>query len=329
MPITTADFNDVVKNAKYEWSNAEAEMPEVRSQLAVVKSVTDKTSDHSSISSFPTARRRTDAGNAQKGAPKQGYAKSFNQAEIALEADISKQLRKFDKYDEIMRRIRGLKQSITRRQEQDVAGMLSYAWSTSYTNIDGETVTTSTPDGLALISASHVPNGSATTWSNQLTGNHAPISPTTLENLEQLFNNFLDDGDGRAVPRTATHIITGQHAPTVHEVRRILNSQLLPGTENNDTNTFKSAYQHIIVPYLDFNLATEARDSTKSKYVFLANLMSDINCFRVEQSQAAELEAPFQVTESGIWQWVATALYDYGTLGANFISGTKGDGSAI
>jgi hypothetical protein len=327
--ILTTDFDDLVKNAKYQWDNAEPEMPEVRSQIATIVPVTTKTSSRSIISSLPTAKRRNEGDDSLKGEPLQGYTKSFNQAEISLQADVTKQMRMFDQYDEIMERMRGIKRSVIRRPELDIASLLSYAWSTSYTNMDGETVTTSTPDGLTLIDAAHVPNKVTTTWSNELGTTHDPISHDTLENLIQLFNNFLDDGDGRSIPVMPTHIITGSHIPTVNEVKRILTSLQRPGSGNNDTNVNKGLLTHIIVPFLDFNAQTEVRDSTKARYVFIANLTKDRNGFVMEVSQEPRLEAPEQVFESGTWQFLGTALYDFGTTRANFISGSKGDGSSV
>lgn len=330
MPITVAQFPDLSKNAKVQWDTAQLEYPEVRNQIAVVAPTIERTSEHSSFSALPTARRRTDGNDAYKGEPKQGYTKNFTQTEIALEVDVTKQTRMFAKYDKIMADVRESKRSAVRRQELDIASLLSYAWSSSYTNIDGETVTTSTPDGTTLISAAHVPNGSATTWSNQLSGNHSPISQTTLEDLLQLFNNFLDDGDGRSITVMPDSIITGTHIPTKHEVKRILTAIQAPGTDLNDPNVNKGAYSHVAVPFLDFNAQTEARDSTKAKYAFVAALGNkDRNGFRMEVSQEARLEAPEQVFESGTWQFLTTALYDFGTKHATFIAGTKGTGAAI
>jgi len=329
MAITKADFNDLVKNAEYQWMKAEKEFPAVRTELAKIVSVDTATSDRSIISSLPTARRRNEGADAYKGEPKQGYTKSFNQAEIALEADVTKQMRMFDKYDEIMMRMREISRSTQRRMEMDIASLLSYAWSTSYTNLDGETVTTSTPDGVTLIDASHTPNGTSDTWSNELSSTHDPISHDTLENLIQLFNNFLDDGDGRQVPVMPTHIITGTHVPTMHEVKRILGTMLRPSTGDNDMNVNRGILKHLVVPFLDFNAATEKRDSTKARYCFVANLESDTNGICMEISQQPRLEAPEQVFESGTWQFQSTALYDFGTTKANFIAGTKGDGSSV
>lgn len=329
MPITTADFNDLVKNAKIQWQKVRDEFPSVRNQLANVVSVDEKTSEHSHISSVETARRRNEGSDAYKGDLKQGYNATFTQQEIALQEDVTKQMRMFDKYEQIMQRMRKLGRGAERRMELDIASLLSNAWSTSYTNLDGETVTTSTPDGKALIDSGHTVSGTSDTFSNEISSTHDPISVDVLEDLEELFNNFLDTADGRVHPVMPDTIITGRHAPTVHQVRRILNSELLAGTANNDTNSFRE-YNHLIVPFLDLNPATEQRDSNKKQYCFLAALGDmDTKGFRIEMSQDVRMEPPEQVFESSDWQFQTTGLYDFGTLFPTFIAGTKGDGSSV
>lgn len=327
--ITTASFNDLVKNAYVSWAKAREEFPSVRSQLAVIKSVTEKTSEHSSLSMLPTARRRDDGGDAFKGSLKQGYRKNFNQKEIALQVDVTKQMRMFDKYDEIFSKMRMMGKSAERRVELDIASLLSYAWSSSYTNIDGETVTTTTPDGNTLIYTAHACNGSTSTYSNSIATTHSPFDQNVLEKLEELFNNFLDESDGRIVPVMPDTIITGRHAPTVHAVKRVLNSEFYTENANHSSNTVKN-YKHLVVPFIDMNAQTEARDANKLRYCFLAALGDkDANKFLIEESQAVRFEAPEQVFESSVWQFLTTGLYDFGTLGANFIAGTKGDGTGV
>lgn len=327
--INVAQFLDLSKNAEVQWDKAREEFPTVRKSLYNVKSVSDRTSEHSNLSSVETARRRDDGDDAYKGDLKQGYTKNFTQAEIAIEVDVTKQMRMFDKYDEIMRKMREMGRSAERRMELDASSLLTYAWATSYTNLDGETVTTSTPDTLALIDNVHTCNGSSSTYSNEIDTTHNPMSVDVLERLEEVANGLLDEADGRNVPAYMDTIITGRHAPTVHTVRRMLNSELLQGTANNDTNDLKSMYKHLIVPFLGTS-ADETRDSTKNKYAFLAGLGNyDENGFCMEISQDVRFEAPEQVFESGTWQYQTTALYDFGATKANFIVGTKGDSTAV
>lgn len=327
--ITVEQFPDLSKNAKVQWQQARKEFGSVRDMLCNVKSVSTRTSEHSSMSEASTARRRRDGQDAYKGTVKQGYTKNFTQAEIALQEDVTKHMRMFDQYGEIMRIMRRMGNGTERRMEIDVQSLLSYAWSTSYTNIDGETVTTATPDGLALISPSHTVNGASGTFGNQIDVTHDPISASVLERLEEAMNGFLDD-DGRLYPVMADTIISANHAPTVHEIQRIIGSQGSPDNANNNTNTFKGAYKHLILPYLNFNATTEAKDTTKNKYVFLAQLGNkDVNGFTLEMSQDVKFETPDQVFANSVWEYMTTAMYDFGTLRPTFIVGTKGNGNAV
>lgn len=335
--IGLSDFPLLTDNLKVEWNKKPAEFDLVREQLAVViHGDMQKTTDHSKMSSVQTARRRDDGGNAQQTTVKQGYRVTMTKTEIALELDVTKQMRMYDQYGKIMELCRSISSGVQRRAEYDLAAHLFYGWATSYTNIDGETVTTTAPDGLALFSASHTANGSANTYSNQMaTGTtHDPFSVDVLERMEQAGNSFLDEADGRRLPTKFDTIITGTHGPTVNTVQRVLNSMLTPGSSLDDTNNSKnvlmSRYQHLIVPHLDTNPATEAEDTTRNRYVFLANLRNpDRNGFRMEFSQDPMLDEPGVVTESGVWQYLATADYQTGLLAANFIVGNKGDGTVI
>lgn len=327
--ITVAQFLDLSKNAKVNWSKARMEFPSVRQMLANIVPVGERTSEYSGMSSVQTARRRNDGDDAYKGTLKQKYSKNFTQAEIALQYDVTYQMRKFDKYEEIMRGMREMGRAAERRMEQDLAALLSYAWDSSYTNLDGETVTTTAPDGNPLIYAAHTAKGSSTTFSNQLATTNSPIDTDVLEALAELFNGFIDEGDGRLAPVMPDTIITGRHAPTVHTVRRILNSTNLAGSTDNDANTFKNEYKHLIVPFIDLTAGTEARSSSKVRFCFLAALGNkDTNGFRMEVSEDVNLVAPEQVLESSAWQFLTRALYDYGTTSAAFIAGTKGDASS-
>lgn len=322
--------NKTRKNAYVAWNQARMEFPSVRSQLAVVETQSELAPQYSRISSVQTARRQDEGDDAWKGTLKQDYNKAFNQTKIALQVDVTEKLRLFDKYDEIMRRMRLMGDGVERRMELDIASLLYSAWSSTYTNLDGETVTTTTPDGLTLISAAHTCNGSSSTFSNQIATTHSAFDQNVLEKLEEVFNGMLDSADGRNVPVMPDTIITGRHAPTVHAVRRVLGSEFYTENANNSVNTYKGQYKHLIVPLLDVNPQTEARNSSMNRYCFLAALGNkDKNGFRMVSAKAPYFQAPEQVFDSGTWQFQAGAWYDFGTLFANFIVGTKGDGTAV
>jgi hypothetical protein len=327
--ITTAQFPDLTKNAFVQWQEARKEFPSVRSQLAVIKSVTDEKSDHSSLGSVNTARRRYEGKDAHKGTLKQGYTKRFSQTEIAIEMDVTLKMRKFDKYDKINEIVRGAGKGAERRMELDIASLLYNAWASSYVNLDGETVTTTAPDGNTLIYTAHTANGSSATFSNEVSTTHSPFSQDVLEGLEEKFNGFIDDADGRNLPIIPDTIITGRHSPTKHAVKRVLESEYYTENGNMSKNTVAN-YRHLVVPLLDINPTTEARNSSMQKYCFVAALNSrEQNGLRLELSQDISFVPPEQVFESSTWQYLTNAWYDFGILFANFISGTKGTGVAV
>jgi len=327
--ITVQMFNDLVKNAFVAWSKARAEFPSVRNQLAVIESTQERSPEFSRMSSVQTARERTDGDDAWKGSLKQSYKKTFTQTEIALQYDVTYQTRLFDKYAEIMRAVRENGRGAERRMEFDLAAFLYHAWDSSYTNIDGKTVTTAAPDGTALIYTLHTCNGSSNTFSNEIGTTHSPIDQDVLEKLEEKFNGMLDDADGRNIPIMPDTIITGRHAPTVHVVKRILNSEFYTENANHSANTVKN-YQHLIVPFLDVNPQTEARNSSMSRYCFLAALKNkDENGLRMVKALDVQFVPPEQVLESGVWSFLTHAVYDTGLTSANWIVGTKGTGVAV
>jgi len=341
--INLATFPLLTQNILMEWGNTKPEFEPVRDQLAIVEhGEMKKTTDHSKFSTVSTARRITDGGNAKQGVTKQGFRVTLNKLGIALELDVSEEMRMYDdSYGEIMKMTRDITKGLNRRVELDLASFLYHAWSSSYTNVDGETITTVGPDGNPLMFATHSCNGSTNTYSNQIGAigtTHDPISSSVLETLVESGNNFLDEGDGRSTPTEFDTIITGRHKPTQMEVSRILNSVLTPGASttsvNNSNNQLQSMYQHLVVPYLDMNPQTEQRNATgatsRARYCFVAKLRDkDANGFTMRFSKDPTMNAPFAVAESGVWQYVANAYYTIGLLASNFIVGTKGDGTLV
>jgi hypothetical protein len=56
--------------------------------------------------------------------------------------------------------------SMVHKTEDDAADMLNNGWSTSYTDADGQSVTTTTGDGVAYFSASHTREDGGTNYNN-------------------------------------------------------------------------------------------------------------------------------------------------------------------
>lgn len=161
------------------------------------------------------------------------------------------------------------------RIELDMANFVGYGDASSYTDMDGFAVDTTTGDGLSLFNTLHTLKHSATTYSNILSG--APsFSESSLEDAEDYFNYNVLDNFGQRVSMNPNTIITSRKATMVNRVRRLLGSmapEAIEGTANANSgvkNTYRDAYTHLIV---DFDVdAKNVTDSNKSFYWMLAAL---------------------------------------------------------
>lgn len=115
-----------------------------------------------------------------------GYEKDMQVYTVSLEVSITKRMRVAGKNQDILDQITSLSEVCPATIDLDLAHRLTFAWATSYTDLNGQTKTIDVGDDLALISASHTLTGSSTTYSNQITGN-PQFSKGALETAEKSF----------------------------------------------------------------------------------------------------------------------------------------------
>lgn len=197
-----------------------------------------------------------------------GYSKDMRIRRFAKQIKISWEMRHYNKYENVVSQLTSLNHFCPKRMELDLTHRLTFADATSYVDRDGVTVDTTVGDGLAVISAVHTLTGSATTYSNVITGN-PQFSKGGLEAAERVFNTQILSNFGERRVMNANTIITSDDPTTVNDVRQLLES-MADTTQNNSgvTNVYKGKYKHIVVPQLA-TTATGAYDSTKRKRWFL------------------------------------------------------------
>ena len=144
--------------------------------------------------------------------PIQGYTKSFNQVIFTERARMSQQSTYFlfnskdgAKIDaELKTKILSLKNSLTHAKNYYFQSMLAQGASTSFTFaainsvavVAGTVVDTTTADGVAYWSASHLREDGGTNWSNVVTGNPA----FSFANLLASRTQHTAKKDGRGLP---------------------------------------------------------------------------------------------------------------------------------
>lgn len=214
------------------------------------------------------ARRKRQGEAAKKAQAGIGYNVTMEKKRIAMEIDITQEMRDENRHAEVGSLITSLTHFCPQRMELDGTHLLTFASATSMTDLDGESVTLSVGDGLALASSVHTLKFSSLTYSNRVAGDPT-FSRGALEAAETLATtNILSNFGERRVMKFNV-IITGDDPNTVNAVKQFLESTADVDQSNSGVkNVYQNKYRHVVLPYLA-STATGAYDSTKRRYWFL------------------------------------------------------------
>jgi hypothetical protein len=321
--ILTTQFNDVVKNAKVQWREGFMSVPKAARQMYDVTSTDVMTSEHSIIDGYGFAKRKQQGQNYTYGSIKQGYTLNLSQTRIGLMDAITWEMRKFDKYREIDKKMRALGETTAKRIELDLTHLFTFGMSAaSYTNMDGETVATTSADGQNIFDTDHTITGGTDTYSNLIT---TAFSRAGLEEAENKFNTFVDN-NGNIVLVEPDTIITGRNVTIQNSVKEFLKSTLVPDEANNAVNVYSGKYKHLVLPFLG-TTAAGAPTTSYDNYWMLADLKhKDALC---EISEEPTFVAPTiggngEDFETDDWKFKSSACYDYGVLDFKWIVGSTG-----
>ena len=217
--------------------------------------------------------------------------------------------------------MRGLGESSASRIELDLTHLFTFGLQgSSYTNMDGETVSTQTADSVDIFSNNHTITGSSTKVDN-LVGTSA-FNRGNLEIAERLFRNMVNMNDVKVVPQPDT-IITSDDPAVVNIVSEFMKSGDAPDTAERATNVYRGKYRHIQLPFL----ATDANggpSSTGRFYWMLADLKKKDAI--VEYSELPTFVSPTpggngEDFDTDDWKFKSSAAYAYGILDYKWICG--------
>ncbi len=275
--LMTSSVNDLVKNAVVLW-NKTVEMlptPARSSGLFDVFPVSENsgnTREVSEIDANQYAKLKGEGEQAKRSKIQQGYSKTLTVKRIAEDVSITYEMRKYNKYPEVVAQLTSLGGKFTNRLELDLTHRLTFGASTYYTDMDGATVGTTCGDTLALISASHTLKGSSTTYSNVITSN-PQLSKGALEVAERIAVENTYNHLGEKSDITFDILYTTDDPNLVNTAREILQSSAEVSAANSGVvNVYKAKFRHVILP----RLATDkdgAVDATKRLYWGIASSM--------------------------------------------------------
>lgn len=194
-----------------------------------------------------------------KGYSKTGYIRRF-----AAEIDITWEAREQGKNQEVIQRLTNLSTFASQRMALDLTHRFTFAGSTSYTDMDGETVDTSMGDTYAMAYAAHTLTGTADTYTTVVTGNPV-FSQGGFEVAQEVANVNIKDNFGNLKILGFDTVVIHNDPATLNAAKQLLNSTA-DTTQNNPgvTNVYKGLFNLVVLPRLA-TTASGAYDSTKKK----------------------------------------------------------------
>lgn len=247
---------------------------------------------------------------------------TWTQRQFAARFAVTKQMRMFDLYDDINALARTMTEDAFDKIDQSYADILGFGWSTSHTDVYGGTFSGVGPDGLALFSSVHSNDTTSRTYSNLIVNSASTADPVLARDpiiKTRAVAMVYKDPEGHVRPTMLDTIVV---TPTLEDaVERILYSNQLSGSANNDINPLKGKITKLIV-YPRLTTLTGGTDA--SAYWFMADSRKVGEALQSKFSQRPQLMGPDQVFNNKDWEWTLDYLYTNGIGFQQYIWGSRG-----
>ena len=324
VPETLAQFADLVDESIQTIVNKRAELEMKLGSYYNVKDTTSYYDKDSSIVGPGKAKFIGDNASVLYDAQVQGFDKTYTQKKYGLGLKISDHLWKFGiQFRKIVDSVENLMDSIEAKVEDDAADILNNSFATSFTDDDGQTVTTSGGDAAAPFSNSHTREDGGTAWNNI-------VYDGTTYGMDFEYDAM------KANRRTAGLILTGvglqtgfepdtlvcKYGSSVHsryeEIMGALDRSRIPGGNENDGGAKVGLPNLITLKYLDNDAYWWTFDSSKKNNVY---------GLQWRWSKRPKLDAPELDYDTDLYKRKVTCFYDRG--GNDFRSWTGSKGSNV
>ena len=259
-----------------------------------------------------------------------GYNKLVTVKRIAKDIGITYEMRRFNKYPDVVRRLTNLAQMPMNRLELDLSHRIGFGTATSYTDKDGTSVDISTGDGLSLFNTAHTLRGTSTTYRNRLAGN-PQVSKGALEGMERLVNEETLNQFGEVTIFPFDILWSTDDPNTCNTIMEYLRSVAAPDFANSGvTNVYRAKYKHVKLPLVR-TTADGLNDSSKRRYWGLASSM--ISDAHLGIWEPARLKTPADLNageefSTDDWNFGTRAGYGIGIVTGRWVKFSSGDASA-
>ena len=335
MELRTTTLSDFLKLAGVIWLKGLASVQNYARSSGMFNVVpipanSGNTREFSEIDSNEYLLEKPEGDQAARGKVQQGYSKTVTMKRAGENIGITYEMRAFNKYPEVVRRLTDAARKGANTIDMELSHRIGFGTATSYTDINGNTVSTTLGDTLALFSTVHTVRGSSTTYRNRL-ANNPQLSKGALEGMErnvveQTINQF-----GEKMNTSFDILWTTDDPNTINTALEYLKSVAAPDYANSGvTNVYKAKYRHVMLPRVA-TTAAGAVDNTKRRYWGLASSM-------LTSAYLAVWEEPHMIPPSAgsnaedvqtdDWDFRTRAAWGIEIVSGNWIQFSSGDGTA-
>jgi len=253
----------------------------------------------------------------------EGDSMSITQKRYGGRISISKDMRMFDRYDQIQEVTQENAQFAFDRVDQSQADLILNGFTgSSYTDVYGYSQSNLTADAVVLFSASHTNNQNANTARN-LIRNAAGTANPALDRAAIV--TARKDARINRDPNSANRPVTLDRlivsATNEDLAERTVYSSGVVGTPNVDLNPLKGKISNILV-WSRCDLRSDSTDT--SAYWFLADSRFSKKTLKSPFAQKPMMAAPNQVHDSLNWEYPIDAYYTLGALWPFGVWGSTG-----
>lgn len=249
----------------------------------------------------------------------EGASISWIQAKFGGDVVVTEDVRIFDEYDILDGEIDSVTDDLQSKIQASHYDVLNNGWSTSYVDVYGDTISAIGPAGLSLFSAVHhkhtgmgAVGGTFSNIAFDGTNTNPLLSFTALDKVRQTGKLFYDTHTVRR-PIDFNTLLVGPDLETL--AHRIVDSDRMYGSANNDVNPLKGRFKIVVSPEVDTGkwFVYDEKSIGKTLKSF----------FRTRPM----VKPPKEFDPNDNWHYIIKTRYAYGFSYAPYIIGSKSDNS--
>lgn len=327
MSIRVTDFAQLTDELQtiYEEASSNAIADAVGLTIFDVQETSLLNFEHQILHGISGVERVADGQDFPRVNSEEGDNITYVQKHYGVTVPITKSMRKFDMFNKMSSVVSSITDDAWNKIDQSLADVLLNGWSTSYSDVYGDTVAATGPDGLALFSTVHTNDTTATTYSNIIndgTNDNAAFSRTAVVATIKDGMTYTDP-NGLLRP---IHFDTVLVPPSlIDQAMRVVFSEQISGSANWDPNMHvKGTIKEVKVWE---RLEQTGSGTSTSAYWFMYDSKKVKETLKCLFSERPSLDAPEEVYENKDWDYTLDYYYAIGIGFAPYIRGSKGTNS--